>query len=156
MVEMMKLRTARAALLVAVASAALPCLAGTAARARGVSKRASGFVGTPVLGPLSRELQCALCRGAHCTPLRDLRMAEASGEDDVVQRQAVRNALQSVYAIEDNNKWEFRKLAIDQALVQAPNSLSIDTGDLTYGEFDVDFFCRLMLMASPRCRCVSW
>jgi len=29
-----------------------------------------------------------------------------------------------------------------------------DAGDLTYGEFSLDFFCRLLDMCSPRCGCV--
>ena len=39
-----------------------------------------------------------------------------------------------------------------QAASSSPLSdpMTVDTGDLTYGEFDLDFFCRLLEMASPR------
>ena len=67
------------------------------------------------------------------------------------QRGAVQQALEVVYAPDgDGKKWEYRGLALKQAAGASPFTRSVDTGDLTYGEFDVDFFCRLVEMALPQ------
>jgi len=58
--------------------------------------------------------------------------ASGDGTVPMVQRQVVKQVLQTVYGDADDSFWEYRKLAIEQASVAAPDSLSVDTGDLTY------------------------
>lgn len=61
--------------------------------------------------------------------------ASGDGTEPLAQRQAVKQVkqvLQTVYGDADDSFWEYRKLAIEQASVAAPYSLSVDTGDLTY------------------------